>query len=656
MSSAIAHRRTDQKVMTVQTPLSQHHVTLFQKLLESTSVHTLLPMLDARSRWLLIVEILLGNAPVRGGRSRDYPFSVDRADSTRIAFQLVCCKRSFRPGSSAVSGDYSIYDLIVALQCIEACEVSDQMKPAKSEQHFTIAIRVLVEMLFPKESRKVVLATVGVSDKGEDGAVKKSRSYLRGEIEMAKRLAVLARAQVPPSDASEPVGFLRRHFGLSDKDVAELERPRLTLIYLKTKEAQSFIDRCLSPFIQRGASFWCSQTSARVRDLLTSSASVERGILLDNDAITILSGSSCEKVEDLEATIRKMCFEPNDHRQVSSAFIARNYPRLMPYYRAAKEGGMSTAMAMPAFGVQVRAKSLLDMATDFTAPDSLTGSIPEEDSVVIGSREPANEVAELPCSGRKEDMRIRSEKLSVPSWYDRRIGEGYGFPSIAFSLAELTYAKASGRAIALQLKERGCADLTTASTQKELLAGTHSPDDRLAYLKYDGDSFGTKFSEIPSLRRPSLSITLEMLMRESWLSAVASLAKEHKFNVVPADLVYFGGDDILITLPAYLLHEFLHKFDEALGENTESSRDVSFTFSAVTFSLPIINHSEKNQDVNLHTETIGEVNQLLRNAKILHKSSVQSDGHMKHHYLGRLCQWTSLSRSQGFIVDTPSST
>jgi hypothetical protein len=633
--------------MNSQVPLTQYHANLFQRLLESTSVHSLLPMLDARSRWLLIIEILLGNAPVRGGRSRDYPFSVDRADSTRIAYQLIGCEKTFAPGRSKVSGSYSMYDLIVALQCIEACYTSNAIELDGSEQHFTMAIRVLIEMLFPVESHRPVLDSLGVSDSGEDGALKKCHSYRKREISMARRLAVLARTEVPSCYASAPIAFLNSRFELREREIAELEGVNFSLIYLKTKEAQSFIDRCLSPFIQRGASFWCSQTSARVRDLLTSNSFGELGIFLDNDAITILSGPAGKKVSDIEARIRIMLFEPSNSRQVSKTFIETNYPRLMPYYRAANEGGIETATAMPAFGVQVRIKSLLDIATDSVPADTLYNSSLEEESIVIGSIRNTCKVADLPCSGRKGDIRIKSSERAIPSWYNPRIGEGYGFPSIAFSLAELTYSKAGGRAISHQLKERGCANLSTVSTQLELLERTSAPDRRLAYLKYDGDSFGTKFSAVPSLRRPGLSMTLEMLMRESWLSAVAYLAKQHNFTVVPADLVYFGGDDILITLPAYLLNEFLKAFDEALVSISRSSDGVTFTFSAVTFHLPVVDYSDREKDTNMHITTIGEVNDLLLEAKRYHRSTE----HLISNYFGKPCQWISLQRTQGFSIE-----
>jgi hypothetical protein len=181
----------------------------------------------------------------------------------------------------------------------------------------------------------------------------------------------------------------------------------------------------------------------------------------------------------------------------------------------------------------------------------------------------------------------------------------------------------------------------------ELLERTSAPDRRLAYLKYDGDSFGTKFSAVPSLRRPGLSMTLEMLMRESWLSAVAYLAKQHNFTVVPADLVYFGGDDILITLPAYLLNEFLKAFDEALVSISRSSDGVTFTFSAVTFHLPVVDYSDREKDTNMHITTIGEVNDLLLEAKRYHRSTE----HLISNYFGKPCQWISLQRTQGFSIE-----
>ena len=601
-------------------------------------------MMDARSRWLLIIEILLGNAPVRGGRTRDYPFSADRADSTQLAHQLLSCERSFKPGRADVAGVFTLYDMIVALQCIG---ISRPVDSSGSEQHFTMAMRVLIGMLFPAESHRIILDTMGISDSGDDGAVKQCQTYRRHEVAMAYRLAVLARTQVPESDSQASMAFLKDRFELRDRDMAEMRGMTLSLIYLRTKEAQSFIDRCHSPFIQRGASFWCSQTSARARELMTSGVSGVRGIFLDNDSVTVLSSACEEDVKALEAKLREAWFDANDCSQVSKTFILDNYPRLLPYYRAACEEGLPTSMAMPCFGIQVRSKSLLDMVTDIVVQEGVTDSISKYDTVLIGRLVEAPYMAELSCSGRWGDKRIGSIENSVPSWYNPRIGEGYGFPAIAFSLAELTYAKSGGRAIAYQLKERGCPSLTTVSTQFELLQRTNAPDRRISYLKYDGDGIGPRFSGIPSLLRPGLSISLEMLMRESWLDAVAAVAKCYDFQVVPADLVYFGGDDMLIALPQYLLQEFLNAFDVALTSHSLLSSPVTFTFSSVTFDLPPMNYGNREPESNPHTATIGEVNALLKEAKEYNKygklrANTGSD---------EKCNWIALQRTQGFCIE-----
>jgi hypothetical protein len=625
-------------------PLTPHHTSLFLRLLESTSVHSLLPMLDARSRWLLIIEILLGNAPVRGGRTRDYPFSADRADSTQIAHQLLSSESSFKPGKADVAGVFTVYDMIVALQCIG---IARPIESARSEQHFTMAMRVLIEMLFPAESHRIILDSMGISAKGEDGAIKQCQTYRRREVAMARRLAVLARTQVPESAADASMSFLRDRFELRERDITELSGTSLSLIYLRTKEAQSFIDRCHSPFIQRGASFWCSQTSARAREMLTSGGFGARGVFLDNDSVTVISSSSGEEVRVLEVSLRKTWFDSNDSLQVSKSFIQKNYPRLLPYYVAACKEGISTAMAMPSFGLQVRSKSLLDLATDIVLFEGVTDSPRSDDSVVISRPVEEPCTAELSCSGRWGDKRISSVEHSIPSWYNPRIGEGYGFPAIAFSLAELTYAKSGGRAISHQLKERGCPDLTTVSTQFELLEGTNAPDRRISYLKYDGDGFGPRFSAIPSLLRPGLSIALEMLMRDTWLSAVASLARRHDFKVVPADLVYFGGDDMLIALPQYLLKEFLQDFDVALASHPQSSSPMTFTFSSVTFELPPVNYGNREPEFNPHTATIGKVNALLKEAKEFRKYAKQRVNPGSD----EKCSWTALQRTQGFCIE-----
>jgi hypothetical protein len=139
-----------------------------------------------------------------------------------------------------------------------------------------------------------------------------------------------------------------------------------------------------------------------------------------------------------------------------------------------------------------------------------------------------------------------------------------------------------------------------------------------------------------------------MLMRETWLGAVASLVKRHDFQVVPTDLVYFGGDDMLIALPQYLLQEFLKAFDVALTSHPHFPTPITFTFSSVTFELPPMNYGNREPESNPHTATIGEVNSLLKEAKEYRKQGK----HRNEYLLGDKCKWISLQRTQGFCIES----
>lgn len=579
-------------------------------------------MLDARSRWLLLVELLLGNAPVRGGRTRDFPFSLQRVQGSVIARCLQTCEEGFSPGQEGKRGRYSFYDLLVALQCIEAA--TSPVMDLEAEQHFTTALRVLVELLLSEIYQRPLLDMLGISGTGADGALKLRKKYQRDVLVKAQTLAVLARTDIPPAEMANILPYLKLTYGLRDRTVKELAKAQLALVYLKTKGAQSFIDRCYSPFLQRGASFWCSQTSARARDSLKEFGQSNIGLLLDNDAITVLTCSipaagTNSLLNDLARLVSQQLFDDNSLDHVSRSFLRRHYPRLMPYFERALQAEVATSNCIPAMGLQVRLKSVLDLAIDRTLQDEPSVADIIGERIVRGTEARTFPQNTSECSGRQGDVRLPGD-VSVPSWYTPGRDEGYGFPSIVFSLAELTYSKAAGGSIAGLIKERHGLTLQPAFTQRELLKGAGVNDDRLTYLKYDGDGVGKMFSSIPTLRRPSVSLALENLMRDSWLDAIATLANRRSISGNPVDLLYFGGDDLLMALPTELLGDFLDIFDKELIKAGTQEIGLTFTFAAISHRVKQVNHRKEKQDSSWHASILGQINALLAEAKSFRRS------------------------------------
>lgn len=590
---------------------------LFLSILESANTPALLPMLSAKQRWRLVIDVLLGHVPTRGGRTRDYPFSKERAQSIRLAQLLANIQENFCPGASEQSISIAAYDILVAIQCIEVSGLGAEVDSRWSEEeYFTVAMRALMNVVFPNIDSQPIFDALGISRKGSDGATRRIENYHRTVILQAKRLAALSTTQIPEEFVHEPLPYLVRYYDLRKRDIKILDEKRLTLVYLKTKSVQAFIDRCLTPFIQRGASFWCSQTTAKLRDYLVADSNADRRLLLDNDAVTIIAGSKDESLTGVERVVVEYLFDVNDRQHVSYEFLRKNYPRLLPYYQAARDDGNATAAVFPSIGLQVRHKTLLELAVDRI---SFLGDSQQPECIVKMHEVNLMEGGEAACSGRRGDPTIINSSLSIPTWYNPgRMNEKYGFPSIAFSLADLTFLKMSGSAIVEQLGEGGSAPVATVETQKELLLKTGSPNGKLTYLKFDGDGVGSMFSNLPSLRRPNLSVEIESLIRSSWIDANLRVMRAYHIAVNPSDLVYFGGDDILATIPTHMLDSFLQAFDGALFERQDPANPLYFTFAGISF-IPYPETEDDLHGVSIDGFRIGEVNRLMNRAKAYRK-------------------------------------
>lgn len=600
--------------LSIEESLPRQEAKLFLRLLEGASIATLLPMLSARARWRMLIEVLLGHAPIRGGRTRDYPFSVERSHSAQVAQALATTRRVFEPGRNKVSTSFTLYDMVAAVLCIEASHGPGLVQTDWSEEeHYTVALRCLAEDVLPADYHLSVLDALGVSQSGSEGATSRSKQYQRNVMQPAKRMAALAATDIPASWINREAEFFLHHFEMRPRDMQVLWDGELSLVYLKTKGAQGFIDRCQSPYIQRGASYWCSQTTARIREhLCTHGGSFFRTLLLDNDAVTIMVCGKDESEAHLIGEIKHFLLDALETNQLASEYVSANFPRLYVYYKAARMQGDSTATVLPSIGVQVRSKTLFELVVDRASEPSMVPNEPIIQAVVPTRQNPE----QAQCSGRVGDSRITDPKLAVPTWYNSgRPDEAYGFPSIAFSLAEVAYAKMGGRSLAETLSDRLGRTIRSVTTQKELLESVGNTDGNLTYLKFDGDGFGAMFSGIPSLCRPQLSVEVELLMRKSWLDANARIVCERQTDVTPSDLVYFGGDDILATVPAVWLNLFLRFFDQALYDNRLNGQQPRFTFAAVTYAARPPGTPTHRIDPRDAMRRIAEVNGLLQQAK-----------------------------------------
>lgn len=605
------------------------HLLLF---LEQTSLPTPLPMLRARERWILLLETLLGHGSVRGGRSRDFPFSAQRDRATELTARLVDCSAPFVPGRNGRAVQISLHSALVALYCIGIARANHFADELDAERYYSTSINDLLARLFQPPASARAVELLGLGQHGSEVS-SRMRKRLQKDFRLAKLAAALANMQVP--EGHVPLPWLMDSLQLRPADVEALEKLKLGLLVLKVKGAQRFLDACLKSFIQRGASAWCSLIAARTRDHLSDLASVPLGLLVDNEAVTVFLCPPGTLLPDIERQVRRLLLS-DDETTLSKAFIQQFCPRLSPYFDMALAEGQNTTQALPALGYELRSDcSLLDLALPGSNLDESFDSLSELPPQTLALSSPFTPAAAPRCKGHDHSMAFKQPGFETPIWYNPSGSQIYGFVATTFSLTEITFSRMSRRSIREHLLLRHGMNVETPDTIDAMLrllpAGQSM---RLSVLKYDGDAIGELFRSVALIRRPATSLALETLLRTCWINSVARVIREEGLGGNPIDLVYLGGDDLLITLPDCLLHSFVRTFDDELTR--ADGLEVSFTFAA----LAGIDAAQHKNLTYIH-----RVNTLLEQAKRFRKGAHSMQPDTGHTSL------LKLSRSGGLIVD-----
>jgi len=602
-------------------------------LLEEASLPTMVPMLRARERWFLLVETLLGHGTVRGGRGRDFPFSHQRGRSTRLALALAGVVEGFRPGAKSQLAHICIYDVLVALHCIGMARTMHFTDPLKQEHYYSTALEVLLEYLFDPLEAEQIRDLIGLSRNGVECTRSMRKRFRRQDLRLAQCAAAMASVSLSDQHESDPTKWLTERFGLRNEDLQALDAIRVNLLVIKVKGAQRFLDTCIKPFIQRGASAWCSLVASRARDSLTHSQMLPISLLIDNDAVTTFLCPSDLGLPDIEQTLRNF-FLDESPENLSREFVARYCPRLMPYYESACQASQMTAQVLPSLGYELRQDcSLLQLSTQCVA---MASELSETETGVrlmqfCRGRQPLDEPA---CSGHLGSVVLPEKRHQMPLWYNPSGDQAYGFIATTFSLAEITYSRMTRVMIREQLRSHYGMDVRAPENQQGLLRLLPGGDEgRLTYLKYDGDAIGRLFLSQPMIRRPAISIHLERLIRDAWIESVVELIRDRGLDGIPVDLVYMGGDDLLMVLPDVLVKEFIQYFDTRLTRG--EGLGITFTFAGLS-GITVADARSTN--------VLNRVNDLLARIKVLRKGR-QLEAHAEKHFEPVICR-----KSAGAII------
>ena len=603
----------------VPTKASSTFFAQLDRVLHVVSTPTRLEMLTAVDKWRLLLEILLGHPPIRGrSRPRDFPFAPHQNDALQLARSLT----SREVPSTELGGPpqnappYRLYEWVVACALLGFGETNE----TDAELRISVLLDHLEFKLTEPRLANRARGLLGLYPNDIQPSLKRGKipREMRKDAVIA---AVIARHATKTSPGADPNDAITNLWPTSPKQqkFAQQARDRLEQAHrwridLKAAKVQMLLESCRATFIRRGASTWCAQTLAILRDDLCYGKPADwlfsrRPVLLvDSNALVSFwlehPIDTAQVVDGVRASLQRAVAGRDT---ASLPDLAQRYPRLAPFCEEAKglyakvyPGNPDRQRAalnsvFPDIKVTTSKRSLWELATTTTAyrPDFEPSAGSAGLVKCFGERPPR---ADQTCSGRPGDPPMESR---VPPWFShgRDRQQQYGWPSFAYSLAGRVYHSTADRG--LRLLAPGPAPLGPGSPQSaraRLLAidrhrtGT---GERLVLLKIDGDRVGRHFIERPLLSRPTLSVAIESLMLEQVTRAVTRMTEASELDreqreqlLPPIDLIYFGGDDLELILPKSLFATFLESFSTPLSnsEHLPTVGQMSWSMAGIEFS------------------------------------------------------------------------
>lgn len=579
-------------------------LTVFEDVLGLVSAPTRIEFLDYEQKWRLLIQVLLGHPPIRGGnRPRDFPVGHHHERALLLANTLCEARVGYHSGKQIrmqANGTYSLYDWCVAFSLLSLGE--------EDQNGFRFRIRIALEklrdVLFTSEEdrrdffdRTNLLLGLRFP---ETEHVKPHTSLFKNIEKLSDMSAIAAMLTSICTPEKSGEGDLldlassakcMRIFDLISPDppdnphrsykqksyleiLGELAQQRLWLISIKGKKIQSLLDQCKLSYIRRGASAWCSQSLAMLRDELLKTPLPEHPPMLLSDSDAVVTLVTSDPVD--ATTVVKMTGEIISRSVQSDGSLAARYPKLKMWRDQAENELVHNGVDAPApvlarvypdIAVQVQETNLLEMSLDcqrwFQGYKYLISSAAKEQIGVFQDREPAG--AEEPgCSGLLNASPYRDEAFWVPPWYDHH-KERFSWEAIAYSMAGSVYRMTVDRGLADEV-ENICGHINVRKLWnqrcQELLDAKVIESPRMSLVHIDGDSVGRLFIETPSLSRPKYGIGLESSLRARFAGAVRALVAMKSLPILPTDLLYLGGDDLMLRLPTDLFADFAEAFSK----------------------------------------------------------------------------------------------
>ncbi len=608
---------------------------LLDRVLHAVSTPTRLEMLRAGQKLGLLIEVLLGHPPIRGrSRPRDFPFAPHQDEALEIARRLAgreVSSDNIRRGGPS----YNLYDWLVACALL-GCGDDDEKR---CQDRIFYLLQHLEQTLGLRRSlfREQIWDLLGLFDA--------PNSRDRGEVftettKTAVVAALLARHAGFDQSSDQLIDELwddkkARRFVRNQRD--RLRATRRWRIDLKAAGVQDFLDACRLVFIRRGASTWSAQTLALLRDDIAWGPlghwpfKTRPRLLIDSNSVVSFWTESAVAGEELAAGVRDALDRALQGSEGSAVGLDKRYPLLMPYRREAWEmyethlGAPERCLAelgtvFPDVKVQALPMSLERLAMqraryqpEYEGHDNSWRTVR-----CFGGTARSVESGSTPdCKGRPGDPALASR---IPPWYKRNPSsdESYGWAAFAYSLVGRIYRRTAERGLAsIAFPDRKDGRLRDLNAARRLRAIDRKlgGEGRLALLKLDGDRVGKGFVERPMLRAPALSVGIESVMLERVQRAVHTICAEHRADLeggLPLDLIYFGGDDLELRVPALLVETLLEDFATPLPTDRTALGELSITWSAAAIELECATEPGVPAEEIVAARRIGELLELAK--------------------------------------------
>lgn len=559
--------------------------------------------LTHRQRWRWLIETLLGHPRLRGGqRPRDYPADAASLRAVSVAVQIH--RLSLQGWSGMPRGSDCQYGswLVVFSLMVEGCVMKACPNPeAAALSSLQWAVWQLLRSLNAVEDDAAfhqVIATLGLTRQEFEALGRKPPKSCPGcdatcadSVAIAARAALIAARKADEEMLSDwacadGAGALRDRESDTALAVERMLSRPVWLLRLKTYKVQDLLRRSKPLWMARGASAWVSQALAMARELLPIQEAFElddycsRPLLVtDVDALAIFACYSpppCESLErQLESSLQRDFNRQNpklaNFRMAHPALVAMDLDVLASYPKIRIWSEPMTIRDLCVPRREMDKKALEEERRTAALTDRYC------ESISLGL-----EQASSTCSFVNNDRGLIA--VGEVPWLRGEKDKEIGWCGIVWSLAGPTYRAHTLQGLASWLDLQPLQLPTDHHDWRRLLGEV---DGGIAYLKLDGDRVGRTLGKLPYIKAIQAGLDLQETIQQGLLAGIDAVCDSIKDGgqvpkTLPVDLIYLGGDDLLLSLPVRHLGVFLEGFQ------TSERSSGKWSFTGIAISVPAI--------------------------------------------------------------------